>query len=69
MATHAALLRPAEFGEGTGGHPYVATDEFTKGTGQHKTPTPWLVRVEKEQKWWRGAVERLENEEYYSLAA
>jgi len=54
---------------GQGGASFVVTEEFKRGTGEHRTPTPWLVRVEKEKKWWAWATERLENYEDYSLAA
>ena len=47
----------------------MVIDEFKNGTGIHKTPTPWLVRVEKEQKWWKWAFDQLDNHEYNSLAA
>ena len=33
------------------GASFVVIDEFTKGTGQHRTPTPCLIAVEKQQKW------------------
>jgi hypothetical protein len=49
-----------------GGTPFVVTEEFKKGTGEHKTPTPCLIEVEKERKWWSWAIDQLEN---YSLAA
>ena len=52
-----------------GGASFVVTEEFKKGTGEHKTPTPCLIEVEKERKWWTWATERIENYEYYSLAA
>jgi hypothetical protein len=52
-----------------GGASFVVIEEFKKGTGLHKTPTPCLIRAERQQKWWKWAVERLDNEEYYSLAA
>lgn len=55
----------AEQGEAS----FVVIQEFKKGTGQHKTPTMWLIRVEKEQKWWVWAFEKLDREEFYSLAA
>ena len=57
---------------GQGGASFVVTDEFKRGTGEHRTPTPCLIAVEKERKWWMWAAEKLEqlnNEEYYSLAA
>jgi hypothetical protein len=52
-----------------GGASFVVIEEFNKGTGCHLTPTPWLVRVEKEKKWWTWAFDRLDNYEFYSLAA
>jgi len=54
---------------GQGGASFVVIEEFNKGTSHHRTPTPWLVRVEKEKKWWIWAFDHLDNYEYYSLAA
>jgi hypothetical protein len=52
-----------------GGASFVVTQEFEKGTGEHKTPTMCLIRAEKERKWWVWAFEKLDSEEFYSLAA
>lgn len=52
-----------------GGASFVVIQEFQIGTGEHQTPTRCLIRVENEQKWWKWATDRLDNFEFYSLAA
>lgn len=53
-----------------GGGDFVVTQEFGKGTGTHRTPTPHLAeRVNPTSEWIVYAVQRLESDEFYSLAA
>lgn len=54
----------------TGGGDFVVISEFSKGTGEHRTPTPRLLeRVDPTASWILRAVEQLEDHDYYSLAA
>ena len=50
----------------TGGGDIVVIDEFKKGTGEWRTPTPCPIEVEDERHWFAWAEEELEN---WSLAA
>ena len=54
----------------TGGGDFVVIEEFKKGTGKHQVPTPRLIeQVDKTSSWILWATERLENDDWYSLAA
>ena len=54
----------------TGGGDFVVIQEFKKGRGEHRTPTPLLLKqVDPTASWIIRAVERVEDHEYYSLAA
>jgi hypothetical protein len=60
------LDRVAQFGGGD----FVVIQEFQKGTGEHQTPAPRLSeQADKTCTWIRWATERLETEDWYSLAA
>lgn len=53
-----------------GGGDFVVSQEFTKGTGTHRMPTPRLSEAaDTTSEWIVYAVQRLDSTEFYSLAA
>ncbi|MFO0800187.1 MAG: hypothetical protein U0804_22195 [Gemmataceae bacterium] len=60
------LDRVSQFGGGD----FVVSQEFRKGTGTHRMPTPRLTgKADATSEWIVYAVQRLDSTEFYSLAA